>query len=419
MESIENILNEANKCLNCKNAPCKTGCPVNTNIPEFINEIKNNNLKKAYCILQENNILSEVCSNVCPYEQYCMGKCVKGIKEEPVSISKLEKYVNKWAKNNKIKYISKCKKSNEIKVAIIGGGPVGISCAANLAKEGYRVTIFEKKPKIGGLLTYGIPGFRLPRNITNTLNKRVKELGIKIKTNKKLGTDININDLKKDGYELIFIGIGAGITNTYKLSEKECKNIYKAKYVLKEYNAKRKLRDIGKVVIIGGGNVAFDCARATVRMKAEKVQVVYRGSKERMPARPIEVEDTLKDGVEIIYNTKVIGANVKNKKVKELKCIRTEIKGDKVVDIEETDFLLKADTVIFAIGLHPDNELLEKQGIKTNRTGIEVDENNMTNIKGVFAGGDAVEGKSTVCKAVATGKKVAKEMIEYNKDLTN
>ena len=223
MNNFKEILEEANKCLNCKNPLCIKGCPVATKIPQFITAIKNNEMQKAYEILQENNIMSDICSNVCPYEEYCSGHCVKGIKGKPVQISKLEKCVNLWARENNITYEYKCKESNNIKVAIIGSGPAGIECGVELAKKGYQVTIFEKEKQIGGLLTYGIPGFRLPRNITRNLTNRLKNLNIEIKTETEFGKDIKLETLKNE-YKAVFIGIGADIPLTYSLSNEKCDN---------------------------------------------------------------------------------------------------------------------------------------------------------------------------------------------------
>ena len=410
MDDFNNILKEANECLNCKNPLCRNGCPINTRIPEFINAIKNNELELAYNILQENNIMSDVCSNVCPYDEYCSGNCVKGIKGEPVKVSKLEKYVNLWARQNNVKYEYKKSKQNNLKVAVIGSGPSGIECATELAKKGYSVTIFEQEEKIGGLLTYGIPAFRLPRNITNNLMNRLADLNIEIKTNKKLGKDINLTELKEQGYKAIFLGIGADVTSTYKLNSNKCKNIYKSSYVLKQYNAKREIKNLGNVIVIGGGNVSTDCARAVLRMGAKSSTIVYRRDREKMTARQIELQEALKDGAKIIYNTKVLNVDLENEKIKWVNCIQTDSSKEKIEDIPNSEFSINADTVIFAIGSKPDIELLKTQGIEVNQNGlIKTNENCMTNIESVFAGGDLViDDNRTVCKAIELGKKAAK-----------
>lgn len=413
MENLEKILNEANRCLNCKNPSCVKGCPMQTSIPQFILEIKQENLKKAYEILQENNIMSDVCSNVCPFEEYCIGHCIKGNKGEPVNISKLEKYVNLWARENKIKYEYKKEKEKGIKVAMIGSGPASLECATELAKKGFKVTIFEKEPEIGGLLSYGIPGFRLPRDITRKLTNRIIDLGIDIKTNIELGKDIHLDELKKE-YKAVFIGIGADIPSIYSLTNKDCDHIYKSNYILKEYNAKRTIKDLGDVIIIGGGNVATDSARAVLRMGAKSSTIVYRRDKEKMTAREEELKAAIKDGVQVIYNTKVLEAIIENNKIINMKCIKTETIDDKINDIENTDHYIKANSVVFAIGLKPNKQLIQNEGIKLNENGlIEIDENSMTSIKGIFAGGDVIQNKSTVCMAISDGKKAAQGIEKF------
>ena len=417
MNTLQEILEEAKQCLNCKNPLCRKGCPMQTNIPDFINAIKNENLQEAYNILQENNIMSDICSNVCPHEEYCMGHCVKGIKGNPVKISVLEKYVNLWARENNIKYSQKKEKENSIKIAIIGSGPAGIECSIELAKKGYKVTIFEKEKEVGGLLTYGIPGFRLPRNITENLTKRIKEIGIEIKTEIELGKDISIESLKKQNYKAIFIGIGADIPSTYTLSNEQCEKIYKSNYILKEYNAKRIVENLGDVIVIGGGNVATDSARAAIRMGAKSSTIVYRRDKDKMPARQIELDEAIEDGVNIIYNTKVLSADIENGEISKINCIKTDTTTEQVIDIQNSEFNIKADSIIFAIGLKPDKRLIENEGIELEDNGlIKVNDNCMTNIQGVFAGGDVSQSKATVCMAISAGKNAAENIDKYIKD---
>ena len=282
-----------------------------------------------------------------------------------------------------------------------------------LAKKGYKVTIFEKEEKIGGLLTYGIPGFRLPRNITENLTNRVKSLGIEIKTNIEFGKDVTLDELKKE-YKAVFLGIGADIPSTYKLTDKECKNIYKSNYILKEYNAKRIVENLGDVIVIGGGNVATDSARAAIRMGARSSTIVYRRDENKMPARKVELEEAIKDGVKVIYNTRIISVDIDSGEIKSVNCIKTDSSTEKVIDIENSELNLKADSIIFAIGLKPDKKLIEKEGIELNEKGlIIVDENYMTNIEGVFAGGDVSQNKATVCKAIETGKNAAEAIDKY------
>lgn len=337
------------------------------------------------------------------------GHCVKGIKGEPVHVNKLEKFVNLWARENNISYKYKIEEPNNIKIAIIGSGPAGIECAVELAKKGYKVTIIEREEQIGGLLTYGIPGFRLPRNITENLTNRITNLGIEIKTNIEFGKDINITTLKENGFKAIFLGIGADIPSTYNLSDETCEKIYKSDYILKEYNAKKIVENLGDVIIIGGGNVATDSARAAIRMGAKSSTIVYRRDSSKMPARQVELDEAIEDGVQITYNTRVINAEIKDGKIKDINCIKTDSSTDKVVDIENSEFTIKADSVIFAIGLKPNKELIVNEGIELDSNGlIKIDENCMTNIQGVFAGGDVSQSKATVCKAIQSGREAAK-----------
>lgn len=250
MNNVNEILDKASECLNCKKPSCKTGCPVSTNIPEFINAIKNNNFKEAYEILHENNIMSEICSMVCPYEKQCQSKCIKGIKGKSVQINELERFINKWAKENNIKYeYKKTNKRNE-KIAIIGAGPAGIACATELLKQGYKVTIYEKENKAGGILEYGIPNFRLPKVTIHNVIKKLENLGAEIKYNMEFGKNITLSDLQKN-YKAIFLSMGASVAFSYKLTTYECKNIYLSNDFLKAYNNKEKF-DLGVAVVIGG-----------------------------------------------------------------------------------------------------------------------------------------------------------------------
>ena len=413
MDSLEDIMNEANRCLNCKNPLCRKGCPINTNIPEFINEIKANNLEKAYEILQENNIMSDVCSNVCPFEEYCLGHCIRGIKDVSVNIPRLEKYVNLWARENNIKYEYKKEKENNKKVAIIGSGPSGLECATELAKKGFNVTVFEREPQIGGLLSYGIPGFRLPRNITLKLTEKILNLGINIKTNIEFGKDIRLKQLKKD-FDAIYIGIGADIQSTYELCKEECDSIYNSDFILREYNAKRVIKNLGNVIIIGGGNVATDCSRAVLRMGAKTSTIVYRRNRVQMPAREDEIKSAIEDGVEFIYNTKVLEVETENKKIKTVKCLKTQTIDDKIIDLGNSEFFIQANSIIYAIGAKIDKELIQNEEIEISDKGlIKIDEKYMTNIEGVFAGGDATQSKSTVCMAIYDGKRASEEIVNY------
>lgn len=411
LEEIDSILNEANRCLNCKTPMCKKGCPIETCIPEFISKIKENKFIEAYFILQENNPMSEICSTICPVEEQCVGHCIRGLKGTPIKINSLEKFVNIWAKENNVSYEIKKVQNINKKVAIIGAGPAGIACAIDLAKNGASVTIFEKESSLGGILEYGIPDFRLQKSILSKIANVMKGLGITIKTNITFGKDITLENLKEQGYSSVFLAMGAQKQTSYKLAEENVESVFNSDEFLKDYNLNHKKRNLGKVVVIGGGNVAIDSARSAIRMGADEVSIVYRRNRELMPAREIEVQEALEDGIKIIYQTRVLSANVLNNKLKSLNCIKTEILNSKAVDIENSEHKIDADTVVFAIGAKPDNKLITALNIKMENGLIAVDENYMTNIDNIYAGGDLVETKSSVCRAIATGKKVAKAII--------
>ena len=412
MENLDDVLNKASKCLNCKKPMCRKGCPIATNIPEFISKIKENNYLEAYNILQENNLMSEICSTVCPVERQCMGSCVRGIKGEPVQINYLERFINDWAKENNIKYDIKCKNISNKKIAIIGAGPAGLACSIELRKAGADVTIFEKEEMCGGILEYGIPDFRLSKNTIENLIDKVQALGVKIKTGVELGKDIDIKTLKEQGYEYIFLGMGAEKQTTYTLTNEQVYGIFKSDEFLKAYNTGKQIKNLGTTVVIGGGNVAFDSARTALRMGAKEVYILYRRNKELMPARKIELQEAIKDGVQMVFQTKVIGATVANGKLNQIECIKTKIENEKAVDIKGSNYMMKVDTVIFAIGSKANEQLLNKLGIKTENGLVCVNENYMTNIDKVYAGGDLVETKSSVCRAIATGKKAAKAILD-------
>ena len=299
MENIADIKEKAKYCLNCKLKPCSKGCPMNTNIPEFIEKIKEENFEEAYYILKENNIFSHICSIICPQEDQCEGSCVRGIKSTPTSIGKLEQFVNEWAIENKLqnKKIEIKQERNE-KIAVIGSGPAGIECAYELRKNGYQVTIFEKENDFGGILTYGIPDFRLSKKHVNEIIEMLQKLGVKFELGKELGKNLHIEDLKKE-YDAIFLGIGAEVPSKYDLGDFE--QIYDSDYFLKMYNNNKKIENLGNVVVIGGGNVAMDCSRAAVRMGAESVSILYRRDAENMPARKIELEEAIEDGVKPVF----------------------------------------------------------------------------------------------------------------------
>lgn len=411
---MEKIKEMANYCLNCKMKPCSIkGCPIQTNIPEFITEVKNENFEKAYDILQENNIFSHVCSIVCPQEEQCEGSCVRGIKSSPTSIGKLEKIVNDWAIDNNYEYKFEKVENNGKKVAIIGAGPAGLECATTLLKNGFKVDIYEKDSIPGGILVYGIPDFRLSKDIVKKVINKIECLGANIITNKELGKDFSLDEISKK-YDAVFLGIGAAKSSTYSLSDKNLNNVYDSDVFLRAYNENKFIKNLGTVVVIGGGNVAMDSARVAVKMGADKVKILYRRDRAHMPAREVELDDAINDGVEFKELTRVISANETNGNITSVNCARTEIVDGKAVDKKDSEeFIENANTVVFAIGLKPDKSLIEKQGIELNDWGyIKVDENGKTNLKNVYAGGDNTESKATVCRALAAGKKAALGIIK-------
>lgn len=412
MEEIEEIKLKANWCLGCKNKPCSNGCPMKTNIPEFISKIKENKLEEAYNILIQNNIFSHVCSLVCPQEKQCEGSCIRGIKSTPTEIGKLEAFVNEWAMKNNIKPKIEREEKRDKKVAIVGGGPAGLSCSYELAKSGVKSVVFEKEEVLGGILSYGIPDFRLDKKIIDRIIEILKDLGVEFRLGQELGKNISIKELKKE-FDYVFIGIGAELSTTYKLTDEKIGNVYNSDEFLRHYNFNDYIKDLGNVVVIGGGNVAMDCARASVKMGANKTSILYRRDKAHMPARNQELKDAIEDGVIWKELTRVNNANIKDKKMVSVHCNKTEIIDGKAVDVEGEEFDYDADTVVFAIGLKPNRELLEKEGLKLTEWGtILVDEKNETSIENVYSGGDVTDNKSVVCKALASGKKAANSIIE-------
>lgn len=405
----------ANYCLNCKLKPCSLkGCPMQTKIPEFIMEVKNENYEEAYKLLQENNVFSHICSIVCPQEEQCEGSCIRGIKSEPTNIGILEKFVNEWAIENKIEYKINKNKSNGKKVAVIGSGPAGLECSIELLKAGFEVDIFEKDETPGGILIYGIPDFRLSKDIVRDIVDKIKYLGGKFYNNRALGIDFDIKELSQK-YDAVFIGIGATKSSKYKLTDEEMADIYDSDIFLRAYRENKYPKDLGTVVVIGGGNVAMDCSRVAVRMGAKNVKILYRRDRQHMPAREIELEEAIQDGAQFKELTRVESCNIENGKIVSVNCVKTEIIDGKAIDKNPIEtFIEKANTIVFAIGLKPDKNLILENGIELDDWGyIKIDENGKTNLENVFAGGDNTESKSTVCRALAAGKKAANGIMKY------
>ncbi len=436
--SEETAVREAARCLDCKNFPCVSGCPVNVKIPRFIAKIRELDFEGAYEIITETSSLPAVCGRVCPQETQCESKCVRGIKGEPVGIGRLERFVADYHNDHSDKSPS-VSRLNGHRVAVVGSGPSGLTCAGDLAKKGYKVTVFEALHEAGGVLVYGIPEFRLPKKIVKKEVETLKKLGVDIETDVVIGKTLTIDELFEEGFEAVFIGSGAGLPNFMNIKGEALKGVYSANEYLTRSNLMKAYRDDpetpimkgGKVAVVGGGNVAMDAARTALRLGAEKVYIVYRRSMEELPARKEEVEHAMEEGVEFKLLTNPVEItgyenaddkrDPKNGFVVGMKCIKMELgepdeKGRrKPVPIDGSEFTLDVDTVVMAIGTSP-NPLIKNTtaGLEVNkRGGIVVNESGLTSKTGVYAGGDAVTGAATVISAMGAGKTAAKAIDEY------
>ncbi len=427
----EQAVDEANRCLNCKNKPCVSGCPVSIDIPAFIEKIKEKDFEAAYQIISVSSSLPAVCGRVCPQETQCECKCVRGIKGEPVAIGRLERFVADWHNAN-IKSEKSEIKFNGHKCSIIGAGPSGLACAGDLAKMGYKVTIFEALHLAGGVLVYGIPEFRLPKSIVQREIDNLKALGVDIETNVVIGKTVEIDELFEQGFEAIFVGSGAGLPRFMNIPGENFKGVYSANEFLTRVNLMKAYKDNAdtpikhskNVAIVGGGNVAMDAARSAKRLGAENVYIVYRRGEEEMPARKEEIEHAKEEGIlfkTLTNPTEIIGNE--HKFVTGMKCVEMAL-GEpdesgrrKPVVKENSELYLDVDCVIMAIGTSP-NPLIRNttEGLDTNKHGCFIaDENGKTSREGVFAGGDAVTGAATVILAMGAGKIAAKSMDEFIK----
>ena len=435
----EMAIDEALRCLSCKNMPCVSGCPVNIRIPEFIARIKECDFEGAYQIITKSSSLPAVCGRVCPQETQCESKCVRGIKGESVGIGRLERFVADWHNAHSDK-VPQTAEKNGRRVAIVGSGPSGLTCAGDLAKKGYSVTVFEALHAAGGVLVYGIPEFRLPKAIVQKEVDNLLAMGVEIKTNMVIGKTLTVDELFSMGYEAVFIGSGAGLPRFMGIPGESLKGVYSANEFLTRSNLMKAYKEEpitpimkgGKVAVVGGGNVAMDAARSALRLGAEKVYIVYRRSMEELPARREEVEHAVEEGIELMLLTnpvEILGYNnpddkrdARNGFVRAMRCIRMELgepdaRGRRSpVEIEGSEFELAVDTVIMSIGTSP-NPLIKMTtaGLDTNsRGGIIVEEGSGATTKdGVFAGGDAVTGAATVISAMGAGKVAARAIDEY------
>ena len=436
--TAEIAVDEASRCLNCKNKPCVAGCPVNINIPGFIDYVKKNDFEGAYRVISQSSSLPAVCGRVCPQESQCESKCTLGIKFEPVGIGRLERFVADWHNEN-AKALPEKPVSNGHRVAVVGSGPSGLTCAGDLAKKGYQVTVYESLHTVGCVLVYGIPVFRLPKAILAKEVEALKALGVDVETNVVIGKTLTIDELFEDGFEAVFIGSGAGLPKFMGIEGEGLKGVYSANEFLTRSNLMKAYRDDaetpiskgGKVVVVGGGNVAMDAARTALRLGGQ-VSIVYRRSMEELPARREEVEHAMEEGIEfkVLNNpVRIIGyqnpddpRDPMNGRVKAIECVRMELgepdeKGRRrPVEVAGSEYVMDADTVIMALGTSP-NPLIKNttKGLETQKWGgiIVEEDTGLTSREGVYAGGDAVTGAATVILAMGAGKTAAKAIDEY------
>lgn len=426
-------LDEAARCLDCKNMPCVEGCPVKIHIPQFIEKVREGDFEAAYKIISESSSLPAVCGRVCPQETQCEQYCVRGIKGEPVGIGRLERFVADWY-NSFDNADIEIPQQNGHKVAVVGSGPAGLTCAGDLAKKGYSVTVFEALHTAGGVLVYGIPEFRLPKKIVAKEIETLKKLGVKIETNMIIGKTLTVDELFDMGYESVFIGSGAGLPRFMGIPGESLKGVYSANEFLTrsnlmkayESNSSTPIMNAKKVAVVGGGNVAMDAARTALRLGAEKVYIVYRRSLDELPARKEEVEHAMEEGIEfkLLNNpTRILGyenpddkRDPKNDFVTGMECIKMEL-GEpddsgrrRPVEVEGSEFVLDVDCVIISIGTSP-NPLIKSttDGLEVNKYGgiIVTEETGETTKENVYAGGDAVTGAATVILAMGAGKTAA------------
>ncbi len=427
--TVEQAIDEAERCLNCKNSPCVNGCPVMVHIPEFIAKVKEGDFEDAYQIISQSSSLPAVCGRVCPQESQCEKHCIRGIKGEPVGIGRLERFVADYHNANcKEKAVKP--QSNGVKVAVIGSGPSGLTCAGDLAKKGYEVTVFEAFHLAGGVLVYGIPEFRLPKSIVQKEIDTLKELGVKIETNMVIGKVLSIEELIKEyDFKAVFIGSGAGLPKFMNIPGESLVGVYSANEFLTRINLMKAYKDDSttpiihgkKVVVVGGGNVAMDAARCAKRLGGD-VHIVYRRTLNELPARKEEVEHAMEEGIifDLLTNPVKINGN-ENGWVSSITCVKMELSEPdasgraRPVEVKGSNFDIEADVVIMALGTSP-NPLIKAttEGLDVNKHGgIITDENGLTSVEAVYAGGDAVTGAATVILAMGAGKTAAKAIDEY------
>ena len=413
MEKIEEKLEY---CLNCPVKPCANkGCPLGNNIPGFIKAVKEKEYEKAYQILSETTVLPAICGRVCPHSKQCEGSCVRGIKSDPVSIGDIETYIGDISLKENYKIANKNTSNQDKKIAVIGGGPTGLTASAFLLKKGYSVTLYEKHDYLGGLLMHGIPDFRLPKNVVKETIQKIVDLGLKIEYKKELEKNLLLEELEKQ-YDAIFLAIGANQNTTMGVEGEELEGVYGGNQLL-EYNTHPNYKN-KKVAIIGGGNVAMDCARTIKKLGAKDVKVIYRRAEEQMPAEKKEVKEAKEEGIEFLFQNNIVKIIGKDK-VEKVELIKTELiqkEGEtrKVpVNIPDSNYTLDIDYIVMALGSIPE-KFVKNLGIELNKWGyIQIDEKNRTSNEKIFAGGDLAGEKGTVAWAARSGRNSAENIDEY------
>ncbi len=407
-----NIKEIVKNCESCVIKPCQIGCPLNNDITGFIRELKNKDYESAFDILKETSVLMPICGRICPHFDQCQGKCVKGVSYDAVEIGKLEALVGDYALENNLKI--KVPKETKYHVAIIGGGPSGLTCAAFLRRNGIGVTIFEKHDYLGGIMVHGIPEFRLPKKIVKDVADRIVKMGIDVRYNQEIGKDYTLDEIRSE-YDAVFIGIGANLSNKMDIPGEELNGVFGGNETL-EYNTHPDYKD-KTVIVSGGGNVAMDVSRTAKRMGAKKVLVVYRRSENEMPADKKEIEEAREDGVEFLFLTTIIKV-LGNDKVEKIEVLKNELKQKEgetrlsPVPIEGSNYEIDADYVMMAIGSHAE-DYLSSFGLDTEKGRITIDKDGKTSLKNVFAGGDVAGSKGTVAWASRAGRNAAYAIIDY------
>lgn len=399
----------ASKCETCVTKPCQIGCPLNIDIPEFIENVKNNNYEEAFKVLCKSTVLPSVCGKICPVDKQCQGSCAKKVSYDPVEIGKIESYVGDLAVENGWKLPRNGKKKERI--AVIGSGPSGLTCAGFLAENGYQVTIYEKHEYLGGLLYHGIPKFRLDKELVSKVIKQILDLGIEVKTNVSLGKDISLKKLEKE-YDAVFLGLGANVSKMMGLSGEELNGVYGANELLEnlvqvDYTSKR-------VVVIGGGGVSIDMARTAIKEGASEVGIIYRRSRSEMSAEMNDIRAAKKEGIKFLFQTNVIKV-IGEDKVTGIECVKTTLdKEKKAINVEGSNFVIDTDVVIMAVGSRADSELLESLKLDVKENGyLMVNSNNQTSNPKIFAAGDLTGAKSTVAWACRNGRDTAYSIMKF------